>query len=300
MSYKKFGIDISKYQKGIDFSKLAADGVEFIILRCAYHLGKDTQFEDFYKKAKAKKIPVGVYLYTTAKSVNEAQAEAEFLIKDVLKGKQLELPVYYDIEEDFYYSRPKKQNSELVKAFCDTMEKNGYFAGVYASKNFFDTYLDDSMLTNYAHWVAQWSKSCTYKNKEILGMWQFGGETNAIRSNKVAGYVCDQNYMYEDYPKIIKDNSLNGYGTVKTAQPKFTGTFKKGDTGIGVYLLKQNLMLLKDAGIITQAVNDDDIFGDGTQTAVKQLQKAAGIGQDGVAGAKTIPAIRKLLKTKIL
>ena len=53
-------------------------------------------------------------------------------------------------------------------------------------------------------------------------MWQFGGETNKIRTNKVAGITCDQNYCYKDYPAIMQTNGLNGFG--KTAN---TGSAKK-------------------------------------------------------------------------
>lgn len=299
MSVKIFGIDLSKYEAGIDFDKIIAEGVKFVILRAAYHLGKDTEFETFYKQAKSKNLPVGAYLYTTAKSAGEAREEADFLINDVLKGKQFELPIYYDIEGSAYYSRTKAQNTELVQAFCDTMEKSEYFTGVYSNKSFFDTCLDDSMLKKYSHWVAQWSSECTYADKSVLGMWQFGGETNVLRSNKIAGYVCDQNYMYEDFPQIIKDAKLNGFGKPAASAPNASGMLKRGDKNIGVYLLKQNIMVLRDAKVITQSVDDNDIFGDGTEKAVRQIQKAAGIGQDGLAGPKTMVAIKNLLNSII-
>ena len=44
-------------------------------------------------------------------------------------------------------------------------------------------------------------------------MWQFGGETNYIRTNKIAGQVCDQDYAYVDFPSIIKNAGLNGFGS---------------------------------------------------------------------------------------
>ena len=50
-----------------------------------------------------------------------------------------------------------------------------------------------------------------------MGFWQFGGETNLIRSNKMAGVVCDQNYMYKDFPSLIKENGLNGFEKTENA-----------------------------------------------------------------------------------
>ena len=42
-------------------------------------------------------------------------------------------------------------------------------------------------------------------------MWQFGGETNQLRNNKIAGVTCDQDYAYKDYPSIIMNAGLNGF-----------------------------------------------------------------------------------------
>lgn len=302
MAFQQFGVDLSRYQKGISFDRLVSEGVQFVILRGAYHLTKDTEFETFYSQAKARNLPVGVYLYTIATTTQGAREEANFLINNVLRGKQFELPIYIDIEDERYYSRPKSSNSAVVKAFCDTLEANNYFAGVYASTYFFATYLDDSQLKSYTHWVAQWSRELTYPDKNVVGMWQFGGGTNQIRSNMLAGQVVDQDYMYRDFPTIIKSYGLNGFERAGapvinpvTPPAVSVGTLKKGDENAGVYLLKQNILLLRKAGVIAQGVDDNNIFGEGTETAVKQIQRAANIAEDGVVGASTIRAIRTLL-----
>lgn len=77
------------------------------------------------------------------------------------------------------------------------------------------------------------------------------------------------------------------------------GYFKKGDKNEGVYANKQLLIALKKAGIITQGVDNNNSFGDGTVTATKQVQKAAKIEQDGFAGPITIRAYYSLLSKKI-
>ena len=303
MAFQKFGVDLSRFQQGISFDALVREGVEFVILRGAYHLTKDIEFENFYAQAKTRNLPVGVYLYTIATTPQEARAEADFLINNVLKGKKFELPIYIDIEDERYYSRPKSNNSAVVKAFCDTLEANDYFAGVYASTYFFATYLDDSQLKAYTHWVAQWSKQLTYPDSSVVGVWQFGGSTNQIKSPVIAGYTVDQNYLYRDFPSIIKSYGLNGFTREDTpvikpvTPPSDVGLLKKGDSNAGVYLLKQNILVLRKRGVITQNVDDNNIFGDGTEIAVKQIQKAAGIAEDGIAGAMTIRAIKTLLET---
>ena len=70
---QRFGIDISKWQKGFNFDKAKAEGVEFIIVRGAYSNSKDSCFEDFYKSCKDKGIPVGVYHYSMAQTVQDAK-----------------------------------------------------------------------------------------------------------------------------------------------------------------------------------------------------------------------------------
>lgn len=72
-----------------------------------------------------------------------------------------------------------------------------------------ERYLTEEIRNKYALWVAQWNTELTYTGN--CGMWQFGGETNFIRSNKIAGVVCDQNFMLVDYPVLIKDAGKNGY-----------------------------------------------------------------------------------------
>lgn len=302
MAFQKFGVDLSRFQQGISFDELVREGVDFVILRGAYHLTKDVEFENFYSQAKARNLPVGVYLYTIATTPQGAREEAEFLLNNVLRGKQFELPIYIDIEDQRYYSRPKADNSAVVKAFCDTLEANDYFAGVYASTYFFATYLDDSLLKAYTHWVAQWSTQLTYPDKSVVGMWQFGGSTNRLRSPILAGVNVDQDYMFKDFPSIIKSYGLNGFKRGDTpvvkpvTPPSDVGLLRKDDANAGVYLLKQNIMILQKSGVITQTVDDTNIYDAKTEAAVRQIQQAAKITVDGIVGAVTISAIRNLLE----
>ena len=218
---KKFGIDISRWQGEFDFPKAKKEGVEFVVVKgggADDGLYKDKLFERNYKEAKDNGLPVGCYWFSKATTVNEALREAEYFHKNILSGKQFELPIYMDVEHMAMISLGKDKLTEIVIAFCEALEKLGYFVGIYSSKTFFANKMHDNKLQAYAHWVAQWAKECTYKGGEnVLGMWQFGGETNALRSNKVAGVVCDQNYMFLDYPSLIKGAGMNGY---KKTEPK--------------------------------------------------------------------------------
>ena len=80
----------------------------------------------------------------------------------------------------------------------------------------------------------------------------------------------------------------------------YRGYFMLGDENEGVYAYKQLLFALNDAGIISQGLDNNNIFGEGTENATKQVQKAANIAQDGFAGPLTIRACYTLLNSKIL
>lgn len=82
---------------------------------------------------------------------------------------------------------------------------------------------------------------------------------------------------------------------VKIEAPNLKDYLKEGDRNLAVYSYKQQLMLLKKKGIISQGVDNNEIFGAGTRTATKQVQKAAGITVDGLAGPQTIRACYVLL-----
>ena len=214
----KFGIDVSKWQGNFNFSKAISEGVEFAILRGAYSTSKDVKFEQYYNTCKKLNLPVGVYQYSMAKTVADAKKEAEFLYNNVLKGKKFEYPIYIDIEDKVQLALSKTLLTDIAVAWCEYLSKKGYFVGIYAGKYTFSGNLDDSRLKAYTHWVPMWGKTCTYEDKSVLGMWQFGGETNVIRKNTIAGVVCDQNYAYVDFPAVIRAKGLNGYTSVPQTQ----------------------------------------------------------------------------------
>lgn len=220
---KRFGIDVSHWQGDFDFARAKSkEGVEFAILKAGggdAGLYKDSKFEANYKKCEDCGLPKGAYFYGNAKSVAEAKKEAEYFIS-ILSGKKYEYPVFYDVEGKMITDNDRATLTEIVKAFCSTMESAGYWVGIYSSESFFNSEMNDGELTRYSHWVARWGKS---KPAPTSGaetqMWQFGGETNLIRSNKINGQTCDQDYCYVDYPVKIRAAGLNGYAKGSNSAP---------------------------------------------------------------------------------
>lgn len=221
---KIFGIDISIYQKGINLTTAKNEGVKFAILRAGYtgygngvSKAKDTEFETHYKNAKNNGLGVGAYWFSRATTYENGKAEAKYMYENCLKGKQFEYPIYIDVEDTYYQSKAGKTAvTNAIKGFCEYLESKGYYVGIYANNNWFNNYIDTPKLTAYDKWVANWGT--TKPSTPEGGLWQFGGETNRIRTNKIAGYVCDQNYAYKDYPSIMKNNGLNGFNKLNTTQ----------------------------------------------------------------------------------
>ena len=205
------GIDISSYQKGINFDKLK-EKIEFIILRGGFtgygngvSLNKDKCFENFYSEAKKRNIPVGVYWYSCANTYEKGKKEAEFLYNNCLKGKQFEFPIYMDVEEKRWQQVGKSQMNQAIKGFCETLENLGYYVGIYASTYWFNTFIDTANLKQYDKWLANWSKNKPSFKYGRFGMWQ---NTN---KKSVAGMYVDGDVSYENYPSIMKSCGLNGY-----------------------------------------------------------------------------------------
>lgn len=219
---KIFGVDISSYQKGINLSQAKNEGVRFAILRAGFtgwgtgvSKQKDSQFETFYSQCKSLGIPVGAYWYSCANTYDKGKAEAEYMYNYCLKGKQFEYPIYIDVE-DTHHQSPAGKNAitEAIKGFCEYLEAKGYYVGIYANSYWFSKYIDANATARYDKWVANWGSA--KPSTPTAGLWQFGGDTNKIRSNKVAGYTVDQNYAYYDFPTIMKNKGLNGYSAGST------------------------------------------------------------------------------------
>ena len=209
---KKFGIDVSRHQPNFDFARAKAEGVEFAIIKAGGGddgLYKDSKFEQHYANAKAVGLPVGSYFFGQAMSVEQAQKEADKFIS-ILSGHQFEMPVYYDVEAKMLNCN-KQLLTDIIFTFCERVEKAGYYIGIYSNEWVFNSSVDDKKLSRFAHWVAKWVKNKPKLKYSEVGMWQFGGSTNVIRSNIVAGVVCDQDYCYVDYETAIKKYGLNGF-----------------------------------------------------------------------------------------
>lgn len=250
---KKFGCDISKHQGDINLSALK-DKVGFIIIRAGYSTTIDPKFERNYNLCKELGIPCGAYWYSYALSTDSAKKEAQAFL-NVLKGKQFEYPVYLDMEDADGYKKKHKYNFDdskvISETFCSIVEGAGYYTGIYASKSWFDTYLKG--LDKYNKWIAHWA-NVDYEGKPGIGMHQY---TSKCMLEGYSGNL-DANYALLDFPTIIKEKKLNGYGNTPTnvvVEPTPSTNSNKASTGYTTYKIKRGDTLTKIAANYNTTIN---------------------------------------------
>ena len=168
------GIDVSIWQGDIDFKKVKEDGAEFVIIRMAYSDSEtpivlDKNFKKNIKAAKEAGLKVGVYVYTSASSTEEAIKQAKFIKKNLDKTK-LDFPIAYDFEEWSDFNSLKMNSHDLlerVNEYKSILKEDGYDIMIYGSK----WYLENVWLkNNYDTWVAHYTEKTDYKGNYIL--WQ--------------------------------------------------------------------------------------------------------------------------------
>lgn len=176
----KVGIDVSRYNKEIDWDAVAADGIDFAIIRCGYRgsssgsLVLDSYFKDNCLGAIRAGIPIGVYFFSQAVNETEAIEEASMVIEEC-KLYMIEYPIFIDSESAGGSGRAdrltKDERTAITKAFCETITNSGYEAGVYASKNWWKKNLDADKLTPYHAWLAEYTEEPTYDG--FYDYWQY-------------------------------------------------------------------------------------------------------------------------------
>ena len=175
-----FGIDVSSHQKDIDYQKVKDSGIEFVMIRAGYGpnsegaMTLDNYFEQNYTKAKEAGLKVGIYLYSYATTLDEVDIQTKW-IKDLLKDKQLDLPIAYDWESWKTFRTCNlnfKDLNKLALKFLKNLSDDGYDVMNYGSTYYLTDIWD---INNYDTWVAQYNDKVTYENKYI--MWQISEST---------------------------------------------------------------------------------------------------------------------------
>ena len=191
------GVDVSSHQKQIDWAQVAASGVDFAMIRAGYRgyynptLNTDAYFHYNMREALANGLQVGVYFFSQAITVEEAQAEAYYLL-DLIQKYDITYPVVFDWESvNNDDSRTKDTDGETVTkcalAFCKIIEDAGYLPMTYGSPSkIYAGGIQLEYLQNYPFWLAHYTKDWEPTSfRYHYNMWQYSstGSVPGIEGN---------------------------------------------------------------------------------------------------------------------
>lgn len=194
------GIDISVWQEGINYKALSEAGVKFAILRASYSKSKDTQLDNHVKGCSKQGMDIGYYVYSLARTPEEARQEAKACIDIIKKYPEPTYPIFFDLEDnDIAQEVSKAVHTDCAIAFCEEIKARGYYSGIYANPAWLENYYEKSRLVGkYDIWLAHWTEDPKYPSKYKYGqtMWQWGIDKIGM---DVDGDIC-----FIDYPEKIK------------------------------------------------------------------------------------------------
>ena len=243
----KRGIDVSMWNhtytlngeeqvwKPLDWEALAAAGVEFVILKAGSTNGIDPTFDLAYEGAKAAGLEVGAYFFTYATTAEEALADAEMMLT-WLEGKQFELPIYFDLEDDtvkgsILSGLEQDVLMDMCTTFIGRLQEAGYYAALYTNTEWLYALLNTEWIKeNLDVWYARYTKDGAatdgflpwidteitwkdgYASSTILeghrfGIWQY------TQIGRIDGFTLnfDFNLSFKDYKPLMEQWGLNGF-----------------------------------------------------------------------------------------
>lgn len=197
------GIDVSKYQGKIDWGKVAADGVEFALIRLGYRgmnegtLELDNYFKSNIEQATAHGVKCGVYFFSEAVNEAEAVAEAEFVLRNI-KNYNLTYPIAFDTERiTTFDARANKlsmaERTDACIAFCERIKEAGYTPMIYANSTYFLTGLDLNRLEDYDKWYAVYSENVTFPYEYSILQYTDSGHVDGVSG------TVDINIAFKDF-----------------------------------------------------------------------------------------------------
>lgn len=235
------GVDVSVWQYDIDWEKVKRQGIDYAFIRVGYSgldspfsINQDRYFEQNYQKAREAGLMVGVYYYSTATSLTEAQKEAKFVL-DVLNNRELDLPVVYDFElqtggrlyKSYYNwdasSRKAKAASNSL-TFLNYIEKNsGYRSMFYSYRAITSPYMNPGgnkidmglIEQKYPVWLAQYSSDNSYERPYEYWQYTSSGSVTGINGN------TDCNFWYYNN---AAEKTLSGTTSIKDASVQLSRT----------------------------------------------------------------------------
>lgn len=184
----KLGIDVSKWQGEIDWEKVKNAGVEFTIIRLGYQTDYDGEckidpyFETNMQGAKNAGIPIGLYFYSYAKTLEQAEEQANW-VKEKIGEYEISLPIAFDWESWSSFNKTNMSFYKINKVanrFLEILEQNGYKGMLYSSKNYLENIWTPE---KYPTWLAHYTSNTDYKGEYYIWQMCDTGRINGINGN---------------------------------------------------------------------------------------------------------------------
>jgi len=174
------GIDVSSWQKEVDWQQVKESGVEFVMIRFARRgtteggLYLDEYAMSHYAGARAAGLKIGGYIFSQAVSVEEAQEEAQYLL-DAVSGLELDMPLVFDWELAQGETRTDAVDARTVTdcaiAFCEKIKAAGHTPMIYFNESLSRSRMYLEELTDYDFWLAKYSDTMNFPYR--VDMWQY-------------------------------------------------------------------------------------------------------------------------------
>ena len=149
------GMDVSEWQGNIDWKQVKRSDIDFAFVRISYGLThEDYTYDENMTNAELAGVPTGTYVYSTALSTTTALKEAQLAISK-MQGYKVSYPVVYDLEDAKASKLSAKTVSEMALTFCNEVRRAGYYPMVYCNTNWYDNYIDWSLLSGVDVWIAR-------------------------------------------------------------------------------------------------------------------------------------------------
>lgn len=202
------GIDVSAHQGKINWDTVANYGMDFAILRIT-EVGNviDSQFENNFAGCSKHKIPVGVYKYSYASTVSEAQSEARKVVS-VLNGRKIQFPVFLDLEHHNQRTLGAESIHKMADAFREIVEAAGYKFGIYCNVDWYNTVIC-SHLKKHDFWIARYPANDNGTVVERLRpSWGVGWQYSSKATIPGINAKVDRNIFYKDYIEAKESGTM--------------------------------------------------------------------------------------------
>lgn len=319
------GIDVSVHNGYVNVKQVREAGYEYIIIRAGY--GKNNIDQRFESNAKAcvnLAVPMGIYWFSYAYTVEMARKEAEYAIEAIKKYKNI-CPIAYDFEYDSVrYARTKGVEvtkalaTDMAKAFLEEIENAGYIPVLYTNNDYMKNYFDMSQFSCHI-WYARYKSTITDEEKQQASIWQ---KSSTGKVTGISGNV-DINEFYHSFELELEDTepetkipvNINILNFQKAANAdgykdeKGNSLVEDGIDGVNTRYVRKQIALkakssnssyvtgstgelvswwqtrLNEMGFATKI---DGKYGTDTRKKTLQMQKKYKLLVDGIAGYNSI------------